>query len=648
MFQTEVETVAARISNLLSSRVREATSDEITKLEKNGNLVSGKIFCAPNFSDHINNIRNNVLMGTVVLNLDSGRVDLGQSGSNLPALPPSVIGCTLSDVIVDGNSFLKDSAMIHSCFIASGCVLIGNGIISGNTATEAYGVGSEIVLCEETGTRSILSHPDCCSLESVCAGIQSRAARVDFNNNVSSFQKSLSTYLSCSEVAKFMGTVLLERCVIMRATGIKSSWLRSGVSITSAEVHASIVSEKAVIENAMIENSIIGRNVSINGFAVVEHSILCEYSKISVHGKVVHSIVGSYSGVESGECVSSLIGPFVGFHHQSLCIATYWPGGRGNIGYGANVGSNHSGKAPDCELLAGEGLFFGLATVIKFPCNFINAPYSLIASGVTCLPQRMEMPFSLINTGSLAAQLPGYNEISPAWVLSDNMFTLIRNEDKFGKRQKKDASVTYDYEIFRPDIMRLVIKARAMLLNVKTAKSGPDAIYTEADIEGLGKNYLREHTRQRAIDTYSFVLRWYGLRGLYRRIMAVGEDAVAREIDAIRAPSVSDGVISGTNLTKTVMNRPEEDWKHCIEVLEMERMNLKETKSLLEEFSKLDFLISANCVSSKAKDDVRGSKIVGNLYSEFHQPAHEHAVCIKAKKLSAEIEANVAKIVSRL
>jgi hypothetical protein len=260
----------------------------------------------------------------------------------------------------------------------------------------------------------------------------------------------------------------------------------------------------------------------------------------------------------------------------------------------------------------------------------------------------MEMPFSLINTGSFPAQLPGYNEISPAWVLSDNMFTLIRNEDKFGKRQKTDASVMYNHEIFRPDIMRLVIAARAMLMNVKTAKSGPDAIYTEADIDGLGKNYLREHTRQRAIDTYSFILRWYGLGGLYRRIMALGHEAVTRELVTLRAPSVRDGPIAITNYTKTVTNTLEEDWRHCIEVLEMERMNLRETKSLLEEFSKLDFLISANCVSSKAKDDVRGSKIVGNLYSEFHQPAHEHTVCIKAKKLSAEIEANVAKIVSRL
>ena len=60
------------------------------------------------------------------------------------------------------------------------------------------------------------------------------------------------------------------------------------------------------------------------------------------------------------QVTSCLVGPFVGFHHQALLIACFWPSGKGNIGYGANVGSNHTLKAPDQELWPGEGLFFGL------------------------------------------------------------------------------------------------------------------------------------------------------------------------------------------------------------------------------------------------------------------------------------------------
>lgn len=46
----------------------------------------------------------------------------------------------------------------------------------------------------------------------------------------------------------------------------------------------------------------------------------------------------------------------------------------------------------DQEIWPGEGLFFGLSTVIKFPANYSESPFSVIGSGVTCLPQRVSPP----------------------------------------------------------------------------------------------------------------------------------------------------------------------------------------------------------------------------------------------------------------
>lgn len=43
----------------------------------------------------------------------------------------------------------------------------------------------------------------------------------------------------------------------------------------------------------------------------------------------------------------------------------------------------------DQEIWPGEGVFFGLSTVIKFPANYSESPFSVIGSGVTCLPQRV-------------------------------------------------------------------------------------------------------------------------------------------------------------------------------------------------------------------------------------------------------------------
>ncbi len=627
MFRDQLGSLHGHIIQLRQT-LREITSEERSTLERNGNIVSGNILVSGNAN--WTNIRNNVFLGTVILNKFE-ETGLGLGGaSHLPKLSSCIGGSTLSDVVVDGACFVKDCAMIHSVFLSAGCVLISNGIVAGNFSSKVFGIGTEIVLCEETGSRSIFSHPDKCSLEDVSRAIQTKTSRTAFNEAALAFKSDLS-----SSLGNMPGCIVGADAVIMKCSRIESSWIQSGCRISNSEVSESIVHGGAKIDNGIVEKSILGRLSSVESFSVVEHSILCDFTKVSIHGKVVHSLVGSYSGVESGECVSSLLGPFVGFHHQSLCIATYWPSGRGNIGYGANVGSNHSGKAPDCELIAGEGVFFGLATVVKFPCNFANAPYSLIASGVTCLPQKLEMPFSLINS---AADNGGLNEIWPAWVLSDNMFTLLRNEDKFGKRQRSEASVVYEHEIFRPDIMDLVIEARKKLMNVSAPHA--DKIYTESDIPGLGKNILRESARLRAIDTYSFVLRWYALRGYYRRVTA-GLSVIDSTADLLRNADLG-------NISITRTNDPERLWAHCRSILLMEQMNLRETKSLLEEFSKLDFLISANCVASKTKDDVRGSRIVGNLYSEFHQPAAEHPVCVKAKKASAEIEANVAKLVSRL
>ena len=46
-------------------------------------------------------------------------------------------------------------------------------------------------------------------------------------------------------------------------------------------------------------------------------------------------------------------------------------------------------RQADQEVWPGEGVFFGLSTVIKFPANYSESPFSVIGSGVTCLPQRV-------------------------------------------------------------------------------------------------------------------------------------------------------------------------------------------------------------------------------------------------------------------
>ena len=108
------------------------------------------------------------------------------------------------------------------------------------------------------------------------------------------------------------------------------------------------------------------------------------------------SIRKADSHVSGGEVHGTLLGPNANSHHQSLLIGVLWPLGRGNVGYGSNVGSNHTGRIPDQETSVGEGTFWGLGCVIKFPVNLTCAPYSIVAAGVQLPPQRIMFPFSLI------------------------------------------------------------------------------------------------------------------------------------------------------------------------------------------------------------------------------------------------------------
>ena len=640
MFTKTFKSIVERVE-AIQTQFRALRADEKLQLEKNGNIVSGTVFVpwAVDVGTLVGIVRNNVFLNQVFLGLERGDLVVD---SEIPTVTAGIFGSTLSNTVVEGKVYIKDCCMIHSAYIGSGSALINNGVITGNCESDFYGFGSECVLCEETGGRAITISPDA-SLETVVEAISSKARMSDWITRTRTERRDLSN--SSRSVSAFLGSVVAGNASVLKMTRLKSVFIAEDSACSGSEICLSFIGHKARIDNSVVQQSVVQEGVSVASYAVVENSILAKFAQVSVHAKVVHSFLGSYSGAESCECISSLIGPFVGFHHQSLCIATYWPAGRGNIGYGANVGSNHSGKAPDCELLAGEGVFFGLAVVVKFPCNFINAPYSLIASGVTCLAQRVEFPFSLINSGSVS-ELWGINEISPAWLLSDNMFTLTRNEDKFRKRQKANNPTVYNHQVFRADIMRLVVTARQRLESVSS--KGPAGIYTDADIAGLGKNYLREPCRLKAIDTYSFVLRWYGLRGLYRRVTERGVDNVAKELLGWAAPvaAVRDGV---SNVTAVVTkDEDESEWKYAVEILKKEGMNLSEIKSLLVEFAKLDFLISASCVTSKTKDDVRGAKIVGPQYWEFHAPASQHSVCVNAKKNSAEIDAKVGEIISKL
>ena len=276
------------------------------------------------------------------------------------------------------------------------------------------------------------------------------------------------------------------------------------VALISAGDDPCVVGEDGWIEHAML---LAGARVESAG--KVSRSLLLRHAEVSWGGMVSQSVIGSHTQVSKGEVTASLVGPFAGLHHQSLLISALWPEGVGNIAYGANVGSNHTGKKPDQEIRPGEGTFFGLGCVVKFPANFEDAPYSLLAAGLTTLPQRLRFPFSLLNQPQAAIPelSPALNEILPGWVWSDNAYSLVRRSYKILDGRKGDGQASdhasagfpgtalspgfFTGPLFAPAMARRVLHALAAL---RAAPAGKP-FCLEEDIPGLGKNFLRREKR---------------------------------------------------------------------------------------------------------------------------------------------------------
>jgi len=249
-----------------------------------------------------------------------------------------------------------------------------------------------------------------------------------------------------------------------------------------------------------IENLHLADFACIENGAIVQDSIIENNSLVTDNAIVKSSFIGAFSHIGEAEVSNSLLGPLMQVHHHSLLISTLWAEGRGNVGYGANVGSNHTGRMPDQEITPSLGQFFGLGCSIKFPANFTDAPFTMIATGVICEPQRLKFPFSLIKTG----EITGVNEIIPGWVYSKNIYGVLRNIYKWDKRSGAKNNIGLFYS---KTIIDSVIYACNALKEFLLGKSMLPLLATENELPGLGSNYIRTENTEKIIEAYEMYIK---------------------------------------------------------------------------------------------------------------------------------------------
>jgi hypothetical protein len=605
---------------LFKGAVRSLSPKEIEALETHGNTCAdwSKVKAADGFKAEY--IRNSSFSGLCALGAFSGSPRELSPGVSHPS---GIYASTIVDSEIGSDCLVKDCGLLANYAVKEGAVVFGVGSISTSPGC-VFGNGMKIPVGMETGGREVVA---CAELDAALA------ARLALERGDRELQEKYGQLAAGYREGATCSFGIAEAGSVIRNTReIRNAYIGEGARIDGAAlvenctILSSLEERTEVSHGAVVRNSCLQWGCEATTMAIVADSLLTEYSRVERHGKVTASIVGPNTDIAEGEVTSCLIGPFVGFHHQALLIAALWPEGKGNVAYGANVGSNHTSRAPDQEIFCGEGMFFGLGINIKFPSDFSSAPYSIIATGVTTLPQKVQFPFSLISSPArnFTDISPAFNEIVPAWVLSDNIYMVRRNEGKYRARNSARRA-SLDFTVFRPEIVDGMASARDRLRDVREKKE----VYTDRDIRGLGKNYMTEENRLHGMETYGFYIEYYCLSGLKDRIEELNKK------DKGGIPSVLDA--------KTA----DPLWEHARALISKEGFGKKGLKACLLRLIEIREKIEEDTLQAKAKDDERGARIIPG-YEEVYPKAAQDPFIQSTREETAEAVARLRAIISSL
>jgi hypothetical protein len=485
---------ALRESGALSFRTRALSAPETLQLERQGCVCQDWTRVRVQDGFDCTAVRETTFEGDVSLAKFSGTVMLPghvslSTGIRRAHIRDAVIGnCCIHDVGLIARQVLQDAVVIFR---------VGSLVAS---ATSTFATGVKVQVGLETGGREV---PLFAEMDMELATWL--ATNPGDGPERKAFDEALQQHLeSVRHAAGFVG----EGALICNTATVRNAWIGPHSRIDGAQlvrdvaILSSIDAPTQVRDGVVIEHAVLQPGVQVRTMAVVRKALFCEASGASRHAKILDAIIGSNTEIQEGEVTSTLLGPLVGFHHQSLLIACIWPEGRGNVGHGAALGSNHTGRRADQELWPGEGLFFGLCSQVKFPANFSESPWTLIATGTVVPPGRLRLPFSLLRSHA-GQESP---RVQPGWMWMHNAYALERAELKLASRDRTRAK-TCQRPLLHLGVLRLVQEARAALLAV----SGSDS-WDSKSLPALGMSWMSESDRKEGVSAYTECLTLAALR----------------------------------------------------------------------------------------------------------------------------------------
>jgi hypothetical protein len=192
-------------------------------------------------------------------------------------------------------------------------------------------------------------------------------------------------------------------------------------------------------------------------------------------------------------------------------------------------------------------------------------------------------------------------------MLRDNVYALKRCEAKY-KARFRATRTRPDFAVLRRDTVELMRSAARRLAGVRETK----AVYTEADIPGLGKNVLTERDRVRGLEAYRFYARYFALLALKDAVLA--------------------GAAAG--------------WEYARGIL-AEDGGPADAAAGLRELADMALQVAKDTERVRAKDDARGVKVIDD-YADVHPAADRDRVVRQAWAEADRIRAEVEQCLGRL
>lgn len=423
----------------------------------------------------------------------------------LDLMPGSAVSSSLvEDSILRGRTRIAGTGLVRGCEVVDSTIE-GCGRITFEDPT-AVSTGPLLRLGVETGERDLRGHPmlDLGTAEGMTSGAASPELRREFSRAAEEHR---------SAVRGLRRGLIGPGAVLRTVPAVCDSLVGGGCTVDNAccvrgSILLGVPGEGAsVLDGAVVRSSILQWSSRADSGAVAEESLVCEGAVVEHNALLSGSLLGPCSVQGGGEVIASLVGPLTMMHHQSLLIAARWPGGCGNLGYGANVGSNHTSRLPDQEVAIGTGVFLGLSCSVKLPCDLSGAHGSVVATSTVLGPGRASLPYSLIAPSADGARLV------PGWVVRSDLFALLRTELKLRARWRASRHPVPEGPL-GPSALEAAIRAEEALEAGRIRASELDfAVLPEDAAAGL--------------ESYRFLLDWLGLRMLEGRPVGAGGSSAA-------------------------------------------------------------------------------------------------------------------------